>query len=97
MESARGVDNEDIVTVVLGVFERLTCDRDRVYLSHFKDLHVSLLTNDLKLIYSGRTVNIAGCEERTVSLFFEQLCKLCGVGGFTRTLQTAHHDDRRRL
>ena len=97
VETSGGVDNKDIVTVVLSVFQGFAGDSHRAYLTHFKDLYVSLLTDYLKLIDSSRTVDVAGSQQGTVSFLFQELSQLCGMGGLTGTLESAHHDDCRRL
>src|ERR1019366_7069997 len=44
-----------------------------------------------------RTVNIGGDKQRLTVLRFEEICELGGKSRFTGTLQSADHDDGRRL
>ena len=83
VKTSGSIDNKYIVTVVLCMAESLLCNDNRTYLSHFKYLYPGFLAYDLKLIYSGRTVNITGGKKGTMSLFFQELGKLSRMSSLT--------------
>lgn len=57
----------------------------------------SLSAYHLQLLDSGGTVNVAGDEQRALSLLLVQTGELCCVSGLSCALQTGHHNDCRRL
>ena len=78
--------------------DRLFGDLDGVFGAHFKHRHACLFADDLQLVDSRRTVNVAGDQQRTaVLLFLEHFGELGGMGRLTGALQAAHHNDRRRF
>ena len=97
MQTAGGIQDHHVVAVVLRVTDSLLRDLDRILGTHFKDRHAGFLADDLQLVDRRRAVDIAGDQHGTVILRLEHFGELCRVGGFTGTLQAAHHNDRRRL
>ena len=99
VQTAGGIQDDNVIAVILGELQRLLGDVARVDLSHLKDLaHPALLANHLQLIRSppdGRYRRPPAADN--VPSFLKYLRQLCGVGGLTGTLQTAHHNDARRL
>ena len=86
MESAGGIQHYNIESVVLGVLYALFRDPDGVGLSHLENVGACLFADDLQLVDSGRSVDVAGNQQRTAVLRDEVLCKLRAVGGLTGTL-----------
>ena len=66
-------------------------------ITHLEYGHVDLRTNDLQLLDSCGTVHVTRDQKGTLALLFVHQRKLTCVGGFTRTLQTHHHNDCGRL
>ena len=97
MQTARRIENDDIVVVILRVFHALHGDIDRVDLTEIKDRDLRLSADDLELVDRGRTVNVTGDEQRMMTVLFELLCELGAVRRFTGALQAAEHDDGRGL
>ena len=93
VQAAGGVEDNDVVAVVFGMLDRVFGDLHRADGSHLKDGGVHLCADHLQLLNRGRTVDVAGDQQRAASLLAEHFGKLCRVGGLTGTLQTAHHDD----
>ena len=84
MQAAGGIEDDYVVAVVLGVLDSGFGDFNGVFGAHFKHGHARLFADDLQLVDSRGTVDVAGYEHRTaVLLFFEHFGELCGVGGFT--------------
>ena len=90
MQAAGGVDNHQVVAVVLGVFQGFGGDFHRVFLAHFKDLGPGLFADDFQLVDGCRTVNVAGHQQRAVPLVLEIPGELGRMGGFTASLKAAH-------
>ena len=63
VEPAGGIENDHIVTVILGIAHGLGGDHHRVDLSHFKDLDPSLFSHYHQLVDRRRTVDIAGNQQ----------------------------------
>ena len=97
MQPAGGVEDDDVVAVVLGVAQGFFGDLHRVALTHLKDRDPGLFAHHLQLFDGRRAVDVAGHQQRAVPLAFEQFAQLARVGGFARALQAAHHDDAGRL
>ena len=93
MQSTSGIEDNDIISVVLRMLDRILCDLHWTDGSHLKHRSVYLLTDNFQLFNRCRTINVTGNQQRTFALLAEHLCQFCRVGGFTGTLQTAHHDD----
>ena len=60
-----------------------------------KNLNTNSLTNNLKLVYCVRALQVGGYEKGCVPLILQPLRKLPGEGGLSRTLQTRKHDHGR--
>ena len=97
MQTAGGIEDDDIVAVVFGVFDGFFRDGDGVFGAHLKDRYLRFRADDLELFDRGGSIDIAGDQHGSVVLFFEVLTELGGMSGFTGTLQAAQHDDGRRL
>ena len=97
VQTSRSIQQNNVEAVVLGVFYALFCDLHRVGLTHLENVSACLFADYLQLVDSRRSVYITGNQQRTPVLRDKVLCKLCAVGGLTGTLQTAHHDNARRL
>ena len=97
MQSAGGIQNHDVVAVVLCVGDGLLGDDLGLFGAHGEHRNTRLLAHHLQLIDGRRAVDIAGHQQRAMALFEEPFAQLGGVGGFTVTLQTAEHEHRGRL
>ena len=95
MQPAGGIDDNDIVAVIVGVRKRLLHDLHRVGLSHLKNRHPGLFAHHLQLLYGRRAVDIAGHQQGAFSLLPEHIRQLCAVGGLTASLQAAHQQHGR--
>ena len=95
-EAAGGIDNHQVVAVLLGVLDGMLCDGQGVLaLGLAVDGHLDLLGDGLQLVDGGGTVDVTGHEQR-VAFFFavlQAVGKFAGEGGLTGTLQTRHQDD----
>ena len=97
MESAGGVEENEVVAVLLGVFYRSLGNIDGVLRSHLEHGYVELLAYGFELLYGGGTVNVTGDEQRTLALLAHQRRKLCAVCGLTCALKSHEHNYARRL
>ena len=98
VQAACGIEENKVVAVFAGEVNAVLCDFDRVALTLVEYGDVKLLADYLQLFDCGRTVNVAGNEQRTsLLLFAEQSGELCAVCRFAGALQTCHHDDGRRV
>ena len=93
MQTACGIEDNNIIAVILGVLHSLLGNDNGIYLSHLEHLYACLVAYYLELIDSRRTVNVTGCQQGSLAHFLEMLGKLCCVGSFTRALETHHHND----
>ena len=96
--AAGGIHDQVVVAVGFGVVQGL------LRYIHRGDLvpqgehgHADLLAQDLQLAYGGRTVHVAGGQQRPFVLVFEVEGDLPGGGGLAAALQAGHEDDRGRL
>ena len=63
-----------------------------VNLPHFKHRNVNLTADHFKLVNSRRTVNVARHKKRALAHFLKMQRQFSGMGGFTGTLKTDHHN-----
>ena len=92
MQTAGGVQKDDVVAVVSGVLHRLLGDGHRVDLPHLEDGDVQLLAHHLQLVDGGGTVHVAGGQQGAFPvLAAHKPRQLRAVGGLTGTLQAHHH------
>ena len=95
MQTAGGIQKHHVIAVVSGVLHRFPGDGHGVDLPHFKHRDVQLLAHHLQLGNGGRTVHVAGRQQRALAeLAAHQAGQLRAVGGFTGALQAHHHDHR---
>jgi hypothetical protein len=98
MESTSGINEYHIKEITLCVLHRLCGDKYGGFIVTKRENGNSRsLAEYLQLLDRGGTVNITRYEQRTLALLFIHGSELCGVRSLTRTLQTYHHNDRRRL
>ncbi len=92
------IDDNHVVGVLTCVLDSVLGDLDGVHVTLLGvDLDTHLLTQDLELVDSGRTIDVAGHEQHLTALLrLDQLCQLAREGRLTRTLQTGdqHHGGR---
>ena len=92
MQTAGGVQKDDVVAVVSGVLHRLLGDGHRVDLPHLEDGDVQLLAYHLQLVDGGGTVHVAGHQQGALAeAAAHEPRQLGAVCGFTGALQTHHH------
>ena len=92
MQAAGGIQKNQIIAVVGGIFQRLPRNTHRVALPHLKNRDVQLLAHYLQLGNGGGTVHIAGHQQRPLAVLPAHMARQLGaVGGFTGALQTHHH------
>ena len=74
-------------------------DFDRVALFEIhEDGYLDLFSQHTELFDGGRTIGVAGCENRSaVLLRFEEKGKFSRKGGLTRTVKAGHEDDGRSM
>ena len=93
-EAACGVDDDDVVSVGLGLGDCALGDVGRVATGLGIDGDVEPLAEDLKLLDGGGTVDVCGDEEGLLLVVaFDEACELAGGGGFAGALKANHHDD----
>ena len=97
LQAACGIQNHDVVAVVLGVCQRLTGDLRRLCAGQGEHRRTGLFAHHLQLVNSSGAVDIAGHQHGAAALLDIELGKLCRVGGFAVALQAAEHDDRLAL
>ena len=98
MKTSGCIQNDNIVSVLLRIGNRLSGDLHRLVIrSHGKDIHFLLLSVDLQLFDCRRSVNITGNQQGFLSLGFQLSGKLCRRRRLTGTLKTRHHDYRDRF
>ena len=96
MQTSRRVQNNRIVTVCFGIFHSLDGDFRGIDLSHFEKPGFCLSAYHSQLLDCRRSVNIAPDKQGIFALFFEVNGKLAAHSGFSRALESAHHDDGRK-
>ena len=95
-QATGGVDNDDVATKALGLFETFRCREDRI-LRIGEHRHVDLTAERAELLNGCRALEVSTNHHRVASLCLEPCGKLGRVRGLTRALQTCHQDDGRRL
>ena len=95
-KTAGGIDDYNIVAVFLSLLDGCLGDFNGVLVAVLSiNRHLDLLGKHLELFDSRRTVNVASHEQRLFSLvFLDEIGKLAGERGLTRTLQTCDEDYR---
>ncbi len=96
MQASSRIDDHIVKMVLLGMFNGLRRDLNRVRLAKREHRHLDLFAQDLQLFDRSRAVDIRCDEERLMILLLEQARELPGSRRLTRTLQPRHHDHRRR-
>ena len=98
MQTARGVEEHQIITVAFGVVDAVLCDFDRIALALVEHGDVKLPADDLELVDRRRAVYVARDEQWPALLLLAQQTRQLGaVGGFARALQTDHHHNGGRV
>ena len=95
-QAAGGIDNHQVVAVLLGMVDGVEGDGHGILaLGLAIDGHLDLLGDGFQLLDGGRTIDVAGNQQR-FALFLavlEAVGEFAGESGFTGTLQTRHQDD----
>ncbi len=71
MKSTGCIKEHIIMTMVLGVFNSLFRYFNRIFSTHFKYRNANLLTDNLQLLNSSRTINIAGNKHGSMPFIFQ--------------------------
>ena len=93
MKTSGCIENNNIVAILRSMlYGSLSNIRRLVLIAHGKHRHSLLLTVNLQLLNSCRTVNVTGYKQRLLSLRLK-LSRNLGCGSsFTGTLKTNHHN-----
>ena len=96
-QTTGGIDDNQVVTFGLGLLDGVLGNLHGVFAVGLAvHGHVNLLGQYAQLFDGGRTIDVAGHEQRlAVLLRLEHAGQLAREGCLTRTLQTRHQDDRR--
>ena len=97
LQTAGRIDDDVVVAVVACVAHGGLGDFHRVFGAHLKHRDARLPADDLKLLDRGRAVDVARNEQRPAAAALEHLRELRRVRRLAGALQTAHHDDGRRV
>ena len=91
------IDNHQIVTFCLCFRNSMLGNFYRILIFFFQiNRHTNLFGQYPQLLDSGRTINVAGNQQRLlVFLGLQHIGQLTGERSLTRTLQTRHQDDCR--
>ena len=96
MEPTCGIDNDGIVALVFSFGNSPPGNVDRILLgTGSKNRDPNLVTEHPQLLNGGRTINVGGYQKRLAPFLLELPGKLGRGCGFTRALQTGHHDGHR--
>ena len=96
MQTACRIEKYEVVAVLFGVPNGGLGDIHRICRAHLEHGDIKLIADGFELLYSGGSVNIAGCKQRTLALLSHIGCKLCAVGGLTCALKSDQHNYARR-
>ena len=96
-QTTGGIDNHDIVAFCTCFADRVHRDLHRILVFEFHiNRHSYLFADHAQLLDSGRTIHVAGCQQRLfIFLCLQQIRQLARKSRFTGTLQTGHQDDCR--
>ena len=98
-QTTSGVDDDDVVQLVLGLCDGITGYLDGIpnSVARFRseDVHPGTFSDHLQLSDGIGPLEVAGGQQRGVALFLEPLSQLPSQGRLASTLQAGKHDDRR--
>ena len=97
MQPPGGIEDHQVVPVVLGVQHCPPRNLNRVILPHFKHRDACPLTDHFQRVNRRRTIDVARNKQRAFALSLEMECEFCRMGCLTGTLQSTHHYNRRGL
>ena len=94
VKSSCGIQNDQIVAILLGMLQRCFGDIRRLLVfPHGEDFHALLLSVDLQLLNRCRTVDITCYQKRLLTFQLELTCQLCSGRRLTGSLKPHHHDN----
>ena len=98
MQASCSIQHQDVKALQLCRLHGAFGDVDRLLPSNDRQSgDINLRAQRRQLLLRRRTIDVERCHQHLFALFIlQQLGNFGGCGGFTRTLQTDHHDDRRR-
>ena len=92
VEPSGGVQEHQVVAVLLSVGDGRLGDLHRVGLAHLEHGDVQLFAHHLQLLNSGGAVDIAGGQQGALALLaLHEARQLGAVGGLARALKAHHH------
>ena len=98
LQTACGIVNDHIETILFGVFVTVLDDFNRVAFAFVVNRNANRFAENLQLFNSCGAVNVSGDEERFLLPLTAQVeGNFCSKSRLARTLQTDHHNADRRL
>ena len=99
MQTTRGINDEYILKLLLCSVQGIACDfSNRLPRLTGIEINIDLTCHGFKLLNRSGPVDIAGNHHDGLAfLLLQEASKFTDRRGFTRTLQTCHKNDRRRL
>ena len=95
MKTSCSIQNNHVVAILFSMLQCCFSDiRRLLVISHGEHFHTLLLSVDLQLFNSCRSVDITCYQKRLLTFQLELSCKLCCGRCFTCSLKTHHHNDR---
>ncbi len=94
-QTAGGIDDDHVIVFLLGLADGVLGNLHHVLVAVLGiDIDAHRLGHDLQLLNGGRTIDVAGHQQRLLVLtLLQHLGQLAGKGGLTGTLQARHQDD----
>ena len=96
MEASGSIYKNGVIALALRFTHGKTGNIHRILLrAGPKNRHTDLIAEHLQLLNGCRPIHIGRDKKRLAALFLELPGKFCRGRGFTRALQTGHHDGYR--
>jgi hypothetical protein len=96
LQTARGVDDDDVAAEARGFFERVARDRDGIARLRV-ERHVDTTGEHAQLLDRGRALEVGTDEQRLQPLGFQEPRELACGGRLSGALQAGEHEHGRRL
>ena len=96
LQTTSRINNDQVVAIDFGLTKRVGSDVGRRDLRAFAVYrNVELLAQRFQLFDRGRAVDVGGNQQWGFAFFPQMQSQFCRHRGFTSTLQTHQHDNRR--